>query len=108
MSVPHLFNTGVAAAVLRTPDLPLYTFRNSNSGATLQVTDPGAAVQSGKWEDIGKFKVPGLRALAARPPYFHNGSAPTLQAVVGFYDRRFAMGLNPQERADLAAFLQTL
>jgi len=30
------------------------------------------ALSSGKWADIGKFKVPTLRLLAARAPYFHN------------------------------------
>jgi cytochrome c peroxidase len=29
----------------------------------------------------------GLNALAARAPYFHNGSAATLRDVVEFYDR---------------------
>jgi cytochrome c peroxidase len=108
LAVPRLFDTGVSAAVLRSPDLPLYTFRNPQTGATRQSTDPGAALQTGKWEDIGKFKTPGLRALAARPPYFHNGSAPDLRAVVGFYDRRFRLGLTPPEAADLVAFLQAL
>jgi cytochrome c peroxidase len=63
---------------------------------------------SGKWQDIGRFKGPTLRALAARPPYFHNGSAATLEEVVDFYDRRFIIGLTPQEKADLVAFLKAL
>ena len=42
-----------------------------------QVTDPGKAMISGKCEDIGRFKGPILRGLAARAPYFHNGSAAT-------------------------------
>ena len=48
---------------------------------------------TGRWTDIGKFKGPVLRALAARPPYFHNGSADTLEQVVDFYETRFHMGL---------------
>ena len=44
---------------------------------------------TGKWTDIGKFKGPVLRALSARAPYFHNGSAATLDDVVDFYDTRF-------------------
>ena len=107
-SVPRLMNTGTAAAVLRTPDLPLYTLRNSATGAVIQTTDPGLALQTGKWEDISKFKVPGLRGLAAHAPYFHDGHAPDLAAVVGFYNRRFGMGLSPQEAGDLTAFLRAL
>ena len=49
-----------------------------------------------------------MRALAARPPYFHDGSAPNIAAVVEFYDRRFQMRLTPTESADLAAFLEAL
>lgn len=107
-SVARMFNTGTSAGNLRTPDLPLYTLRNTVTGETVDTSDPGAAMLSGKWRDIGKFKTPNLRGLAARAPFFHDGSANNLQAVVRFYDRRFRMGLNQQEIADLSAFLQAL
>lgn len=107
-SVARLFNTGVAAAALRTPDMPLYTLRNKATGDVVETSDPGMAMVSGKWSDISKFKTPNLRALAARAPYFHDGSARDLEGVVRFYDRRFRMGLTPQESADLAAFLKVL
>ena len=63
---------------------------------------------TGKWADIGKFKGPILRALAARAPYFHNGSAETLEDVVSFYERRFNIGFTAREKADLVAFLRAL
>lgn len=107
-SVPRLFNTGVAAAPLRTPDLPLYTLKNMNTGAVMQTSDPGRALITGKWADVGKFKVPNLRGLAARGPFFHNGSQANVADVVRFYDRRFQIGLGPQEVADLTNFLQAL
>ena len=91
----------------RTPDMPLYTLK-CNNGTIRRVTDPGRALITGKCADIGKFKGPILRTLAARPPYFHNGSAATLADAVDFYDRRFDMQLSAQERRDLAAFLATL
>jgi cytochrome c peroxidase len=90
------------------PYLPVYTLRNLATGETVETTDPGRALISGKWQDIGRFKGPVLRALPARAPYFHNGSAATLEEVLDFYDRRFQMGLTPQERADLLAFLRAL
>jgi cytochrome c peroxidase len=46
--------------------------------------------------------------LAGRAPYFHNGSAATLEDVIGFYDKRFGLGLSNQQRADLVAFLRAL
>jgi cytochrome c peroxidase len=40
----------------------------------IDTTDLGRAMMSGKWRDIGKFKGPVLRGLAARAPHFHNGA----------------------------------
>jgi len=88
--------------------LPVYTIRCNTTGALVQVTDAGRAMISGKCADIGKLKGPVLRGLAARAPYFHNGSAATLSDAVDFYDQRFNLNLTPQQKADLVAFLQTL
>jgi cytochrome c peroxidase len=79
-------------------------------GATahFEVTDIGRAMISGKCADIGKVKGPILRGLAARAPYFHNGSAATLGDVVEFYDQRFGIGLTARQKADLVAFLGAL
>lgn len=107
-STPLLVNIGSSDASRRTSDLPLYTLRNRQTGQTLQTTDPGAAMVSGRWADIGKFKVPVLRGLAARAPYFHDGGAASLRDVVLFYNDRFQMNLSQQEISDLAAFLAAL
>lgn len=107
-TVPRLFNTGVAAANRRTPDLPLYTFRNNTTGEVLALSDPGQGLVTGKWTDLGRFKSPTLRALEARAPFFHDGSAQDLPQLVNFYDRRFRIGFSQQDRADLVAFLRTL
>jgi cytochrome c peroxidase len=88
--------------------MPLYTLRNKTTGAVIETTDPGRAMITGKWKDIGRFKGPILRGLASRAPYFHNGFAADLDAVVDFYNERFGIGLTTQERADLVAFLRTL
>jgi cytochrome c peroxidase len=88
--------------------LPVYTLRNLTTGETVQVTDPGRALITGQWKDIGRFKGPILRGLASRAPYFHNGSARTLRDVVRFYDTRFGMQLTQQEKSDLEAFLAAL
>ncbi len=103
-----LFNIGISDASRRTPDLPLYTLMNVATGATMQSSDPGLGITTGKWADIGKFKAPVLRGLAARAPYFHNGFAKDLEAVVNFYNGRFNIGLTDAEKADLVAFLRAL
>jgi cytochrome c peroxidase len=88
--------------------LPVYTVQCIATGKTVQVSDLGRALISGKCADIGKVKGPVLRGLAARAPYFHNGAAATLGDAVEFYDQRFNLSLTPQQKADLVAFLQTL
>ena len=107
-SIPMPLDIGIADASRRTPDLPLYTLRNKETGAEIQTTDPGRALITGKWQDIGRFKGPTLRALAARAPYFHNGSAADLREVVNFYNDRFGIGFTEQEIQDLLSFLKAL
>jgi cytochrome c peroxidase len=89
-------------------DLPIYTFRATADGATVKTSDPGRALITGRWTDMNRIKVPALRALAGRAPYFHNGLAPSLEAVVAYHDQRFAIGLTAEERAALVAFLSAL
>ena len=101
-------NIGIVDPSRHGNDYPVYTFKNKTTGEIKKVTDPGRAMISGKWIDIGKFKGPILRGLAARAPYFHDGSADTLDAVVDFYNSRFNMHLTSQEHSDLVAFLRTL
>jgi cytochrome c peroxidase len=99
---------GISDAARRVTEMPLYTLRNKVTGAVVETTDPGRALVTGLWKDINRFKISPLRALAARPPYFHDGSAPTLESVIDFYETRFNMGLSTQERSDLLAFLNAL
>ena len=107
-SVKAPLNIGLTDASRRTADMPLYTLRRISTGETVETTDPGRAMITGKWADVGKFKGPILRALAARAPYFHNGSAATLDEVVAFYETRFNLHLSVQDKADLVAFLRAL
>jgi processive rubber oxygenase RoxA-like protein len=105
-SVPAPLDIGLTDPARRTPDLPLYTLRKTATGDVIRTTDPGRALVTGRWKDIGRFKGPILRGLAARAPYFHNGSAATLTEVVEFYNSRFNIGFTEAEIADLVAFLR--
>lgn len=107
-SLPRFFNTGVAEAKRRTKDLPLYTFRNKQTGETLQLSDPGRGLITGIWDDLGAFKPVGLRGLSARLPLFHDGSAASIESVLNHYQQRFGIDWTSQERADLLAFLKAL
>jgi cytochrome c peroxidase len=103
-----LFDVRTASVEARTPDLPLYTFRNRTTGKIRQLTDAGFGNITGRWDDLGLFKTPTLRALAARAPYFHNGIAATLEDVVRHYEKHFGFVFTDEERADLVAFLNAL
>lgn len=110
LSVP--LGIGTTAYPVQAPldvaGLPVYTVQCIATGATVQVTDIGRAMISGKCSDVGKVKGPVLRGLAARAPYFHNGAAKTLNDAVEFYNQRFNLSLTQQQKSDLVAFLRTL
>jgi cytochrome c peroxidase len=70
-------------------------------------------------EDRWAFRTPTLRNVALTAPYMHDGSLPTLDDVVGFYDEGGVpnegldplirpLGLATAERDDLVAFLRAL
>jgi cytochrome c peroxidase len=82
-------------------------------------SDRGLMEVTHRAADMGKFKVPTLRNVALTAPYMHDGSLPSLDAVLDHYargghktvlqDRRVrAFALSPSERSDLLAFLASL
>jgi cytochrome c peroxidase len=90
-----------------------------NNGSYTAGGDPGLQMITGRPGDLGKFKVPGLRNVAASAPYMHDGSVPTLEAVIEQYARggRGDPSTDPQiaplsltaaDKDDLLAFLQSL
>lgn len=103
-----LFDIGTASAAVRTPELPLYTIRNRTTGEERQLTDTGRGNITGLWRDLGRFKTPTIRALAARAPYFHNGTAATIEDIVRHYEAHLGFVFTDQERNDLVAFLRAL
>jgi cytochrome c peroxidase len=90
-----------------------------NNGTFVTGADPGRQQLTGRPGDLGKFRVPGLRNVAVTAPYMHDGSVPTLEAVVEQYARGgrgdpatdssiTPLSLTAEERADLVAFLRAL
>lgn len=101
-------------AQLGMPDLPVFLVSGcpnpfaAGMPESFYTSDPGKALISGKCADFNRTKGPILRGLAARAPYFHNGSAANLAQLVNFYNERFRMGLSDAQKADLIAFLNSL
>lgn len=112
---------GRAAGVARLLDSPFNLLGAYSDARDPRVADKtrysrGAAL---KW---GAFRTPGLRNVAATPPYMHDGRFASLPDVLNHYTRvrRLLRGnpqmdsllahvaVSPDETADLAAFLRTL
>jgi hypothetical protein len=55
-----------------------------------------------------KYRTTPLRALFQHAPYFHDGSARDLPAVVEHYNRQLSLNLTPEQKADLVEFLKSL
>jgi cytochrome c peroxidase len=104
--------------LLASPYTRLGAFSDAQAGDARAVATKHVVMEP---RHFGEFKVPGLRGLLATAPYFHDGSAATIEDVVRHYSeldetRLHADGvrllqplkLTPPQVADLAAFLKTL
>lgn len=88
--------------------------------------DPGAYFRAKRKEMLGKFRTPSLRYTKYTAPYMHNGTLPTLEAVIEFYNQGgvasdgrttgfpqtkspliFPLGLTDQDKADLLSFVES-
>jgi len=108
-------NVPTTNASVDTADLPVFRVTCDKAapghpylGREFLTHDPGRALITGKCFDIGALVMQQLRGLAARAPYFSNGSAKDLAAVVEFYDLRFDMKMTDREKQDLGNFLSVL
>jgi cytochrome c peroxidase len=95
------------------PWLPLFRITctgkpHPHYGRVIYTSDPGYALTTGRCADVGKITLQSMRGLAARAPYFSNGSAKTLRDVVDFYDRRYDIGYTEQEKQDLVNLMRAL
>ena len=70
--------------------------------------DIGSVKGSGTYAQDGALDTPTLLGAKFTAPYFHDGSLPTLRAVVEWFDREFELRLRPKEIAQLTAYLQTV
>ncbi|HEY5402902.1 MAG TPA: cytochrome c peroxidase [Pyrinomonadaceae bacterium] len=95
-------------------------YHNVGIGMDAKEPDPGRFKVTNKPEDTGAFKTPTLRDIANTAPYFHDGSAKTLEEAM---DIMLAGGkpnehldkknlevhkILPEQREDLLAFFRSL
>jgi cytochrome c5 len=55
-----------------------------------------------------QYRTSPLRGIWQHPPYFHNGTAATLDDVVNTYNSRRSLGLSPAQVGDLVQYLKSL
>jgi cytochrome c peroxidase len=95
-------------------------YHNVGIGMDQKEPDPGRGKVTNKPEDTGAFKTPTLRDIAKSAPYFHDGSAKTLEEAVDimlaggkpnqYLDKKNleAHKLLPEQREDVLNFLRSL
>jgi mono/diheme cytochrome c family protein len=93
---------------------PLYTDVNNNPDQSEPLLHDADEVgqdstYAGRSAHPGEYRTTPLRALWQHPPYFHDGGAADLEAVVDHYDEHLpAFDPTAQEKADLVQFLKSL
>jgi cytochrome c peroxidase len=74
--------------------------------------DPGLALITGNPDDVTGFKIPTLWGIKHTAPYFHDGSAKTLEDLMSHYASFFSELGEPvptaQEQEDMIAFMKLL
>jgi cytochrome c peroxidase len=98
-------------------------FGFQNNGLDSIFVDPGRSAVTFDDNDVGKFKTPTLRNIVFTAPYMHDGRFATLEEVLDHYDSHAkytptvnpfirvngrTLGLSPQDKLDVIAFLKTL
>lgn len=108
-----------SAMALPSDPKPTVQFENNGLYASYPSSNRGLFDLTGRPEDEGRFKPPSLRNVEVTAPYMHDGSLPTLDAVIDHYARGGAghprqsphvhgFNLDARGRADLIAFLRSL
>lgn len=106
----RLFNGKAACATCHQP--PTYTDVSSGPDPSVPFLHDPAEVGTEAFyaarSATRQYRTSPLRGIWQHPPYFHDGSAADLPAVVNHYDALFGLNLSAQQKADLVEFLKSL
>ena len=84
------------------------TYTDVNSGRLHAPSETGMDARYAARTSQKAYRTTPLRGLIWHPPYFHDGSAATLAAVVDRYERSLTLRLTDQQKQDLIQYLKTL
>ena len=104
-----VFNTAGTCATCHTGD----KFTDANTRLhpptdAVSEPEPNGAPSYASRSATKQYRTAPLAGLWQHPPYFHNGTALTLEAVVQTYNTKRALGLTPAQAADLVQYLKSL
>lgn len=100
-----LFDGIASCAVCHDPE---QSFTDVNDGRLHEPAETGMDGAYAARTTTGRYRTTPLRGAWQHPPYFHDGSAATLLAVVEHYDSFLNLGLTAAQRADLAEYIKSL
>lgn len=82
----------------------------TDANATLHAADATASADAFYVQRSASrlWRTSPLHGLWTHPPYFHDGSAATLEDAVSQYNDKLQLGLTPTEQSDLAEYLKSL
>ena len=102
----RVFNTVAGCAECHIA--PTYTDVMRGSPLLHDPIEVGAEPEYASRSVTKQYRTSPLAGLWQHPPYFHDGSAPDLSAVVARYESARGISLTPRQRADLIEFLKSL
>ena len=106
----RLFEGAARCSSCHTPPAFTDVLRRSEPGVPLlhAPSETGADPTYALRTATKKYRTSPLRGIWQHPPYFHDGSAADLLAVVNRYDAALSLGLTAAQKADLVEFLKSL
>ncbi len=99
---------GQCASCHSGPEFTDANLRLHSPSEVVSEPEPNGAPSWASRSATKQYRTTPLRGVWQHPPYFHNGSAPTLEAVVQTYDARKGLGLTAAEQRDLVEYLKSL
>ena len=87
---------------------PSQSFTDVNRGRLHAPSETGMSAAYAERTTQKRYRTTPLKGLWQHPPYFHDGSAANVEAVVAHYDRTLNLRLSAQQKADLANYLKSL
>ena len=104
-----VFNgTGTCSTCHSGPELTDANLRLHAPSEVVSEPEPAGTPSYASRSATKQYRTAPLRGVWQHAPYFHNGSAPTLEAVVQTYNARKSLGLSAADMSDLVEYLKSL